>query len=79
MISDDDSALESKPYTWVENNGEVRISWKGRIVTVLRKESAVKFLERVSIADEKEAQLIMAKTTGNFKRGNERVRNRRSV
>jgi len=32
----------------------------------------MKFLERISAADEKEAQLIMAKSTGNFKRGNER-------
>ena len=64
--------LNSNPYSWQERKGEVMISWKGKIVTALRKESAMKFLERVSFADEKEAQLIMAKATGNFKRGNER-------
>ena len=42
-------------------------------MTVLRRESAMKFLERISVANEKEAQLIMAKVTGNFKRGNERT------
>ncbi len=65
-------ALDSNPYTWQERKGEVRISWKGKIATVLRKDRAQKFLENISIASEKEAQLIMAKITGNFKRGNER-------
>jgi len=64
--------LSSTPYSWQEHEGEIRISWKGKIVTVLRRESAMKFLERMSIADERESQLIMAKATGNFKRGNER-------
>ncbi|MHA1402025.1 MAG: hypothetical protein ACTSQE_16880 [Candidatus Heimdallarchaeaceae archaeon] len=74
MKSDDfSSTLDSNPYSWQENKGEVRISWKGKVVTVLRKDSAMKFLERISVADEKEAQLIMAKATGNFKRGNERA------
>lgn len=74
MYSDDfSSTLDSKPYSWQEYKGEVRISWKGRVVTVLRQERAIQFLERVSAANEKEAQLIMAKATGNFKRGNERV------
>jgi hypothetical protein len=64
--------LEDQPFSWMEVNGEVRISWQGRIVTILRKEKAVKFLERVQFADEEQEQLIMAKVTGNFKRGNER-------
>ncbi|TFG31928.1 hypothetical protein EU528_04790 [Candidatus Thorarchaeota archaeon] len=73
MSSDDfKGTLDSKPYTWQEKKGEVRITWKGKIVTVLRKESAIKFLERISVASDEEAQLIMAKATGNFKRGNER-------
>jgi len=73
MNSDDfKSTLDSKPYSWQEIKGEVRISWKGKVVTVLRKESAMKFLERISVANDRETQLIMAKVTGNFKRGNER-------
>ncbi len=67
------STLDSKPYSWEERKGEVRISWRGKVVTKLRRESAMKFLERISVASEKEAQLIMAKATGNFKRGNERM------
>ena len=73
MNSDDfSSTLDSNPYSWQERKGEVRISWNGRVVTVLRKESAIKFLERISQASDRDAQLIMAKATGNFKRGNER-------
>ncbi len=75
MSSEDiGGALSSNPYTWHELKGEVRISWKGKVVTVLRKDSAMKFLERISHASVKESQLIMAKATGNFKRGNERGR-----
>ena len=74
MNSDEfNSKLDSNPYSWQERKGEVRISWRGKVVTILRKESAMKFLERISVASEKEAQLIMAKATGKFKRGNERA------
>jgi hypothetical protein len=74
-VNSDDfsSTLDTKPFSWQENKGVVRISWKGKVVTVLRKNSALKFLERISVDDDKEAQLIMAKATGNFKRGNERA------
>ena len=47
----------------------VRISWNGRVVTTLRGERARRFLYEVDRGDE---QLVMAKATGNFKRGNER-------
>ena len=64
-------ALDSEPYSWKEVEGEVRIFWRGTLATVLRKESAVRFQTKISTATQKEAQLIMAKATGNFKRGNE--------
>ena len=55
MNSDgDNGALDSKPYSWKEIKGEVRVSWKGKVVTVLHKESAMKFLERISVANERE-------------------------
>ncbi len=47
----------------------VRISWNGRVVTTLRGDEALRFLDEVEARDE---QLVMAKATGNFKRGNER-------
>ena len=47
----------------------VRISWNGRVVTTLRGRDALRFLDEVERSD---GQLVMAKATGNFKRGNER-------
>ena len=53
-------------------DGKVLISWYGKQVTILRGKSAQKFLARVNGADDRSAQLIMAKVTGHFKHGNER-------
>ena len=52
--------------------GLVLIYWYGKHVTTLKGEKARKFLANVDCLDEREAQLVMAKVTGNFKRGNER-------
>lgn len=51
---------------------KVIIFWKGQQVIILKDKNALKFLNRINGADEITAQLIMAKATGNFKRGNER-------
>ncbi|MBN2228292.1 MAG: hypothetical protein JW779_01790 [Candidatus Thorarchaeota archaeon] len=67
-------ALEDEPYSWKKANGEVHIFWNGSCVTILRKARALKFIEQIAEVGGIEAQLIMAKTTGNFKRGNERSR-----
>jgi hypothetical protein len=53
-------------------DGKVFISHQGRDVTTLRGGEAARFLERVRDAGDDEAQLAMARATGNFKRGNER-------
>jgi hypothetical protein len=50
----------------------VTICHLGKAVTVLKGAKAVRFLERVTGADAEKQQLVMAKATGNFKRGNER-------
>lgn len=52
--------------------GDVFIDHEARHVVTLRGKAAERFLERVSGASSEEAQLAMAKATGNFKRGNER-------
>lgn len=51
------------------SNGEVVISHHGRVATVLRGRTAERFLQRVEDADPQE---LMARYTGNYKRGNER-------
>jgi hypothetical protein len=50
-------------------NGDVVITHYGRVATVLRGARAAKFLDAV---EEGEAQELMARLTGNYKRGNER-------
>jgi hypothetical protein len=60
-------------FSWQETkDGRVRISWRGRVVTTLTGAPAARFLREVDGADEETAQLVMARATGNFKRGNER-------
>jgi hypothetical protein len=53
-------------------DGRVFITWRGREVKVLTGAQAGRFLARVEGATDAEAQLEMARVTGNFKRGNER-------
>lgn len=50
-------------------NGEVVISHHGSVATVLRGTRAAKFLTDISQGD---PQQLMARATGDYKRGNER-------
>lgn len=50
-------------------NGEVVVTHNGRTAAILRGAQAHKFLERVGRTDPQE---LMARVTGNYKRGNER-------
>ncbi len=52
-------------------DGKVFIAWHGRTVTTLKGAKAQHFLRRIERVDAAEAQLLMAKAAGNFKRGNE--------
>lgn len=55
----------------ITKDKKVFISWYGKQVTTLSGNKADNFIADIEEADEIEAQLIMAKATGNFKRGNE--------
>jgi hypothetical protein len=60
-------------------DGSVRISHRDRHVVTLAGERAAFFRANIEQADGDEAeQLLMARVTGNFKRGNERVARERS-
>lgn len=50
-------------------NGDIAITHHGRQAAVLRKGAAARFLRDVETADPQE---VMARVTGNYKRGNER-------
>ncbi|MEE6273121.1 hypothetical protein [Georgenia wangjunii] len=54
----------------VAPGGEVRISHHGRLATTLRGRRAAAFLEDVARGD---PQALMARLTGNYRRGNERT------
>ncbi|EJQ49464.1 hypothetical protein IEQ_02919 [Bacillus cereus BAG6X1-2] len=57
----------------VAKNNMVLIEYYGKQIITLKGNDAEKFLNKINRANnEKEKQLIMAKITGNFKRGNER-------
>jgi hypothetical protein len=51
----------------------VAISRDNRVVTVLRGRSAQRFLLKAAAASLAAQQQLMARATGNYKRGNERV------
>ena len=53
-------------------DGRVRISWQGRVVTTLAGDAAARFVRQAEGADEDAVQALLARATGNFKRGNER-------
>ena len=67
--------LKERPFSYRHRrDGTVEILWKGRHATTLAGKIAEKFLEVAPSEDEQGQQLLMAKATGNFKRGNERKR-----
>ncbi|WP_119070681.1 hypothetical protein [Aggregatilinea lenta] len=53
-------------------DGKVLIAWHGKPVVTLKGARAQKFLRQIEGAAPHDAQLVMARATGNFKRGNER-------
>jgi hypothetical protein len=65
---------EADPFDFsTGKNALVAIRWQGQHVTTLRGKDAARFLARIAATDAAGAQLLMAKATGNFKRGNERL------
>jgi len=66
--------LDEEVFTYrVTKDKKVFISCEGRQVTTLSGKQAEGFISKIQHAEGKDAQLIMAKVTGNFKRGNEKL------
>lgn len=57
-------------FHFAERGTSVAISHNGRVVTVLRRSAAARFLTDIERTD---PQLLMARVTGNYRRGNERT------
>jgi hypothetical protein len=56
----------------ISKDGKVFIYWTNRLVKMLSGNDARQFIARAGQTDEAAIQMLMAKATGNFKRGNER-------
>jgi len=70
--------LDEKIFAYrISKDNKVFISYEGKQVTTLSGKNAERFITQINAAAEKDAQLIMAKVTGNFKRGNERLAKQR--
>jgi hypothetical protein len=54
-------------------NGDVSIDRQWRSVTTLRGKAAIDFIDEVEGLERNEQQQLMARATGNYKRGNERL------
>jgi len=68
------ATLDDEVFTYrITKDRKVFISWHGKHVTTLSGRKAGGFISDITDAEGKEAQLIMAKATGHFKHGNEKL------
>lgn len=66
-------SLADNPFDWrTTKDGQVLVSRGGQVVTTVRGRAAAQLLGRLSRASDDEAQQLLARVTGNYKRGNER-------
>lgn len=67
--------LGDEPFSYrIAKNNTIFLDYLGKQVKMLKGNEAEKLLHKINAAkDSKEVQLILAKITGNFKRGNERL------
>ncbi len=69
---DQGDKLSREPFSFHETkDGKVFIYWRGKPASILKGLKAGRFLQQIDNLDPSEAQLLMARLTGNFKRGNE--------
>ena len=65
--------LEDEPFSFVATKSQrVMIYARGKPAKTLKGQEARRFLDRVRMASPRQAQLLMARATGQFKFGNER-------
>ena len=64
--------LEAEPFTVRARAGKVFVEFRGRVVRTLVGRDADELRRAVEAGDDAAVQLLAARKTGNFKRGNER-------
>ena len=57
----------------VRKNGDVEVLHRGRVASTLRGSEAQAFMAQLEAGSDSDAQQLVARTTGNHKRGNERL------
>lgn len=68
----EEGGLADNPFDYrITQSGEIHVSRGGRTVTVVRGQAAAKLATQLG-QDPAADQLLLAKATGNYKRGNER-------
>lgn len=66
-------SLDQNPFSFQQtSDNRIFIFWHGKNIIILKGQKALSFLTCISGLDEHKQQLLMAKVTGNLKRGNER-------
>jgi hypothetical protein len=66
-------AFTAEPFTWqVTGDGAVRVFRGGRLVVTVGGSRAATLAAKLDGADEEQAQQLLARATGNYRRGNER-------
>jgi hypothetical protein len=64
--------LEEEPFTVKATRDKVLVEFRGRLVRTLVGRDADEVRRAIDAGDEAALQLLVARKTGNFKRGNER-------
>ncbi len=73
--------LSEEPFTYeLRKNGTVAIFFNGKQIKIVRNTEAERLLAKINHAknDVTEVQLVLAKVTGNFKHGNEKISKNKS-
>ena len=68
--------LGEEPFAYqITKSGTVAINYKGKQIKVVKDKEAERLIARIKAVEDNvlEVQLLLAKITGNFKRGNEKL------
>ncbi len=68
--------LSEEPFAYqIMENGKVAISYKGKQIKIVKNKEAERLLTKIKAVEDDmtEVQLLLAKITGNFKHGNEKL------
>lgn len=66
--------VNNQTFSWKKGkNNKLFICFNGKEVMVLKEQKAQKLLEELIDSSEEEEQYLLARITGNFKRGNEKL------